>query len=174
MGYVVVDADEIAHRVLASKSSFVAACFGEQVLKQNGEVDRAKLGEIVFKDKKALLKLESIVSPGIRDEIFKKLKELNGAGEIFFVDIPLYFEKKEQYANLFNAVILIYAPAKTQLARLMARNSLDKAQASARIKAQMDIKKKQALADIVVQNLGSSDELRLKAKALLKSLKERV
>lgn len=168
-GYEVIDADTIAHEVLDEKALEVAKVFGASVLKCQG-IDRQRLGEIVFNAPDKLKALEAILSPSIKERILKRCEQANG---LFFVDIPLYFERISEYGGYFEGVVLIYAPKDIQLKRLMQRNSLSKASALARLNAQMDIEKKLALADIVVQNVAGLPQLERALEQMINLIKDK-
>ncbi|KKO52877.1 dephospho-CoA kinase [Paenibacillus sp. DMB20] len=160
-GALLVDADVIArevmlpgHPVLAE----VAAHFGQDILQTDGQLDRKKLGEIVFNDPKERLALNGITHPAIRREIRRQMEayEKSNPEQLVVVDIPLLYESELQ--SLFHKVMVVYVPRKTQLQRLMERDRLTEEQAKARLDSQMDIEQKKRMADYVIDNSGSMAE----------------
>ncbi|BCX78633.1 dephospho-CoA kinase [Campylobacter sp. 19-13652] len=171
-GFSVIDADIIAHKVLDKNADKVACEFGESVL-ENGRVDRARLGAIVFGDRAQLARLEAIVSMDIRDEIFSECGRLSALNLPYFVDIPLYFEKEQIYGGCFEEVVLVYAPKQVLLSRVKARNNLSDDEALFRIEAQIDIELKREKASIIIQNSGSLKQLQGECERLIALIKER-
>ena len=131
-GFSVIDADLIAHEQLEICKCEIVREFGEQILDEARKIDRKKLGAIVFREPKKLKNLEQILHPKIKAEIFFKASQLERLGQVYFVDIPLFFEKKERYAELKN-VAVIYAPKDILLSLLMSRNYLILDYAKARV-----------------------------------------
>ncbi|XP_071698201.1 dephospho-CoA kinase-like isoform X2 [Rutidosis leptorrhynchoides] len=168
-GFPVVDADVIARDVLKRGSGGwrkVVAAFGDDILADNGEVDRAKLGQIVFTDpsKRQLLNrlLAPYISYGILWEVFKLwIKGCN----IIVLDVPLLFE-----ANMdrwTNPIIVVWVDPETQLQRLMSRDRTSAQDAQNRINAQMPLDLKRSKADIVIDNNGSLEDLNENFKKIL-------
>ncbi|KAI3783157.1 hypothetical protein L2E82_13221 [Cichorium intybus] len=160
-GFPVVDADVVARDVLKKGTGGwrkVVAAFGEDILLENGEVDRPKLGQIVFTDpsKRQLLNrlLASYISYGILWEVFKLW--IKGC-KIIILDVPLLFEAKMD--RWTNPTIVVYIDPETQLQRLMARDRTSTQDAQNRINAQMPLDEKRSKADIVIDNNGSLEDL---------------
>ncbi|MBR8466136.1 dephospho-CoA kinase [Campylobacter sp. faydin G-140] len=152
-GYSVIDADKIAHEILNASADEVARLFGDRFIKTESSiktVDRKALGTAVFSDKSKLEKLENLLHPKIKDEIYKYSNELERLRVAYFADIPLFFERGNY--DKFNKVVLVYAPLKLLLKRVMARDNLDENATTQRLNTQMDIEKKLELADIVIDN----------------------
>ncbi|KAL4572108.1 hypothetical protein LXL04_018877 [Taraxacum kok-saghyz] len=160
-GFPVVDADVIARDVLKKGTGGwrkVVAAFGDDILLENGEVDRPKLGQIVFTDpsKRQLLNrlLSSYISYGILWEVFKLW--IKGY-KIIILDVPLLFEAKMD--TWTNPTIVVYIDPETQLQRLMTRDRTSTQDAQNRINAQMPLDEKRSRADIVIDNNGSLEDL---------------
>ena len=168
-GFSVIDADLIAHEQLEICKCEIVKAFGEQILDETGRIDRKKLGVIVFNEPKKLKNLEQILHPKIKAEIFCKASQVEGLGEIYFVDIPLFFEKKERYAE-FKNVAVIYAPKELLLSRLMSRNALSLEDAKARVELQMDIEQKKKMAKFVIDNSNDRENLELELEKFLKQI----
>ena len=168
-GFSVIDADLIAHEQLEICKGEIVREFGEQILDEAGKIDRKKLGAIVFREPKKLKNLEQILHPKIKAEIFFKASQLECLGQIYFVDIPFFFEKKERYAE-FKNVAVIYAPKELLLSRLMSRNALNLEDAKARAELQMDIEQKKKMAKFVIDNSGDRENLELELEKFLKQI----
>ena len=168
-GFSVIDADVIAHEQLEICKGEIVEVFGEQILNEAGKIDRKKLGAIVFNEPKKLKNLEQILHPKIKAEIFFKASQFERLGQVYFVDIPLFFEKKERYAE-FKNVAVIYAPKELLLSRLMSRNALNLEEAKARVKLQMDIEQKREMAKFVIDNSGDRENLELELEKFLRQI----
>ena len=168
-GFSVIDADLIAHEQLEICKCEIVKAFGEQILDETGRIDRKKLGDIVFNEPKKLKNLEQILHPKIKAEIFFKALQFERLGEIYFVDIPLFFEKKQRYAE-FKNVAVIYTPKELLLSRLMSRNGLNLEDAKARVELQMDIEQKRKMAKFVIDNSNDRENLQLELEKFLKQI----
>ena len=168
-GFSVIDADLIAHEQLEICKREIVCEFGEQILDEAGLIDRKKLGAIVFREPKKLKNLEQILHPKIKAEILSQASQLERLGQVYFVDIPLFFEKKERYAE-FKNVAVIYAPKELLLSRLMSRNGLNLEDAKARVELQMDIEQKKKMAKFVIDNSNDRENLELELEKFLKQI----
>ncbi|WP_149722675.1 dephospho-CoA kinase [Campylobacter concisus] len=168
-GFSVIDADLIAHEQLEICKGEIVREFGEQILDEAGKIDRKKLGAIVFREPKKLKNLEQILHPKIKAEIFFKASQLERLGQVYFVDIPLFFEKKERYAE-FKNVAVIYAPKELLLSRIMSRNALNLEDAKARVELQMDIEQKREMANFLIDNSNDRENLKLELEKFLKQI----
>ncbi|QIL50588.1 dephospho-CoA kinase [Weissella coleopterorum] len=153
-GYPVLDADVVSRELVRPGSIILQALarqFGLQILKDDGELDRSKLGNIVFGDEEKLKKLNSIMHPAINQELKKQAKILAQEGyDLIFLEIPLLFETKNAVG--VDRIIVVTLNPDEQLMRLVQRNHLTNTEAKQRIDAQLPIDQKEALADYVVQN----------------------
>lgn len=157
LGYSIINADKIGHQVLKEKSREVIDAFGEEILEE-GEISRAKLGKIVFKDQARLKELESILTLGIQEEIFRLCVIHEAQKKPFFVEIPILFEQRERYNFLH--CILIACSEKKQIERVCQRNQLSADEVRKRMATQMPLKEKIPLAWKIFENEGSKEELR--------------
>lgn len=160
LGAAIVDADEATHAVYAPGTpgfDAIVAEFGDAYVR-DGRIDRARLGELVFRDAGARMKLNAIVHPLVRQWMADRTVEAAEHGaEVVIQDVPLLFENDLQ--GLFSGVVLVYTPAELQLRRLVDRG-LSKSRASAIIAAQMPIDEKRRLTDLIVENSGSREDTR--------------
>lgn len=158
-----IDADLIAREAVRKDTPAyrdILAHFGPKVLQPDGEIDRKRLGAIIFKNPTEQRALERIVHPEVRKEINRGIAEIRQQtpSALVIVDIPLLFEAGMRQG--LDAVIVVYAPEHLQLERLMARDGLTRPEALARIRAQMPIESKKALATQVIDNSGSFESTR--------------
>lgn len=161
LGASVVDADEATHAVYAPGTDgfdAIVDAFGPEYVR-DGQIDRQRLGDLVFKDEAARLRLNAIVHPRVRDWMTARTAEAMDRGaEIVIQDVPLLFENGLQ--DLFSSTVLVYARPETQVARLVEQRGLPSDRARAILAAQMPIDQKRPLASIVIDNDGSLDETR--------------
>ncbi len=169
LGYEVIDADEVAHRVLDSQSEKIVHLFGESYV-HCGAVDRKKLGALVFGDNQKRKALENLLHPLIREDIEKIALALDDKKLTYLVDVPLFYETGRYDID---DVIVVYAPEKIQIQRLMARDSLSYSEARQRISAQISIEEKKDRATYLLDNSGSKKELLQSCLRVNKILKER-
>ena len=155
-GFKVIDCDLINHNLQKINMPIYNAikeAFGSSYFLDNKELDRKKLGELIFHNEDEKLKLNSISHPIIKEEV---LKEINKADGIVFVDVPLLYESK--FDSLCDKVICVYLNKETQIKRLMERDHIDYSYAKAKIASQMDLDQKRDLADYVIDSKGSFQE----------------
>jgi len=155
-GFLIIDADLIAHRLLDLHYKNIAAIFGEEYVEEK-KVLRKKLGSIIFSDEKNKLKLESFIHPLIQKEIEKEASVLEKMQKVYFIDIPLFYEKMHYPIS---KCLLIYTPKDTQLKRLMNRDNIDEKLALLKISNQMDIEEKKNKADYIIDNSRNLEELK--------------
>ena len=164
----IIDSDKIAHQVLTYDDVIdkIKKEFGEQISDQKGNIDRKKLGSIVFEDDKKRKLLESITHPKIFSLIDNKIKEYEENKEnIIVLDAPLLFETSLD--KKVDEIWVVYASKETQIQRIKERDKLNKKEAIQRINAQMDLDKKAENADIVINNEGSIKKLKKKITKLV-------
>jgi len=161
LGAAIVDADEAAHAVYAPGTEGFDAVvkeFGDEFVR-DGAINRATLGELVFRDPDALRRLNAIVHPRVRQWMADQTVAAVEAGaEVVIQDVPLLFENSLQ--GLFAATVLVYASPSRQLQRLIVQRGTAPERARAIIAAQMPIDEKRALADFVIDNDGSREATR--------------
>ncbi|AJO22282.1 dephospho-CoA kinase [Weizmannia coagulans] len=159
-GFTIVDADIAARKVVEPGEPAyeqIIEAFGEGILLQDLTLDRKKLGALIFADEALRMKLNSIVHPAVRAWMTReKDRAIENGKKTVFLDIPLLFESRLTY--MVERTILVYVDEETQLKRLMARNGLSEKEAQMRIRAQMPLSEKKALADAVLDNNGSLEE----------------
>lgn len=159
-GALIIDADLIARQVVAKKSSGlkqIVAKFGGEILTASGELDRKKLGKLVFSNKELLKALTDITGPLIRAEILREIEAAKKAQvKLVVLDIPLLFETG--YQTLCDKVMVVTIPSKLQLERVMKRDNLSAAEARKRIANQLPASRRNELADVLIDNSKSVAE----------------
>ena len=159
-GALIIDADLIARQVVAKKSSGlkqIVAKFGKEILTASGELDRKKLGKLVFSNKDLLKNLTDITGPLIRAEILREIEAAKKAQvKLVVLDIPLLFETG--YQTLCDKVMVVTIPSEVQLERVMKRDNLSAAEARKRIANQLPASKRNELADVLIDNSKSVAE----------------
>ncbi|XP_043699594.1 dephospho-CoA kinase-like [Telopea speciosissima] len=162
-GIPIVDADLVARDVLKKGTGGwkrVVAAFGPDILQENGEVDRAHLGQIVFSDPDKRQLLNRLLAPFISYGIFWEVFKLWIKGcKVIVLDIPLLFEAKRM-DRWSKPIIVVWVDPETQLQRLMTRDGISEQQARNRINAQMSLDWKKTQANIVIDNSGSHEEMK--------------
>lgn len=156
--YKVLDTDSVSHNLLKDSSvkKEISAKFEGFDIFEKSEISRPKLGKIVFENKNLRETLESILYPKITEEIHKFFNKTKNE-KMAFVSVPLLFEAK--FEKLFDKIILIYSDDKLRLERLMNRNGLTLEQAKNRLEIQTSQDKKLSLADYVIYNNSSLNDL---------------
>ena len=165
----IIDAD-VEARLAVDKGepgySKIVEHFGTEILLEDGSLNRAKLGEIVFRDEKQRAVLNGIVHPEVRNRMNKKQNEAIAQRHMAVIlDIPLLFENKLD--STVNKTILVYVDTETQISRLIDRNKLSFEQAKLRIEAQMPLQEKKALADRIIDNNGTVEDSQAQALQIL-------
>jgi dephospho-CoA kinase len=160
MNITIIDAD-VEARLAVEKGEpayqKIVAEFGNDILLTNEEIDRVKLGSIIFHNAEKRQLLNSIVHPEVRKRMNNQVEAAKEREEqVIILDIPLLFESK--LTHMVEKTILVYVDRDIQLKRLMERNDLSLEEAEARIKSQMPLSEKVALADDVINNNGSIAE----------------
>ena len=172
-GAIIVDADQVARDVVAPNSpglSDVMNEFGEEIIKNN-ELDREALGAIIFADPKRRKILEAILHPRIAVESARQIQAaLSKSSPMVLYDAALLVESGR--ADDFRPLIVVTASQHTQLERIVLRDGLNRDDARARLEAQMPVSDKAAVADYVISNDGSRDDLQEQVDQLWRTLIE--
>ncbi|MBM4762521.1 dephospho-CoA kinase [Bacillus sp. B15-48] len=171
MGITVIDAD-VESRLAVEKGekayNDIVRYFGKDILDENGVINRAKLGAIIFNDEEKRLVLNSIVHPAVRERMEEKKEQAIQKGEkVVVLDIPLLIEGENQYS--VDKILLIYVDEEMQLRRLMERNHFSVEEARSRINSQMPLKEKVKHADKVIDNNGTIEETAEQVKKIVSS-----
>lgn len=170
-GVPMVDADVLSREVVAPGTPGLAAVrrrFGPDAVRRDGTMDRVRIAQIVFKDKRARLDLEAIIHPAVQKAIDEFFATLPKRTPFAVADIPLLFETGRE--NQFNAVVVVACPRELQLQRLMERNKLSKEDAERRLNAQLPIELKVKKATHVIRTEGTFAETDQQVADLIKKL----
>lgn len=166
LGAVLIDGDALAREVVARGTPGLAQVveeFGAELLTDEGDLDRAALGRIVFSDEAARRRLEAITHPLIFER-YAELEAAAPAGALVVHDIPLLAESGR--AETFDEVIVVDAPTELQVERMMNDRGWTREEAESRIAAQASREDRLAIATIVIENSGSLDDLRAQVEAV--------
>jgi dephospho-CoA kinase len=157
LGALVIDADQLARAAIERGSDGfdeVVTFFGDSILK-DGNIDRRALGEIVFKDPKAKAKLEGIIHPIVRRDFEEAVASLKG-DQVLVYEIPLLYETNAH--ERFDLVITVESGMENRIARLRNRG-MHISEIEGRIAAQATREQRIEIADFLIENDGSEDEL---------------
>ncbi len=150
----IVDADKVARVVVEPGRETlqqIAAQFGDDVILEDGHMDRKKVGDMIFHDPTKRKQLNEIIHPAIRKEMLRQRdKHLSDGHPHVVMDIPLLFESGLQ--SYVENILVVSVSEENQLKRLMARNDLTEQEARARISSQLPISVKEKGADAVIYN----------------------
>ena len=171
-GAVVIRADELARQVIEKSTpgfDKVVSRFGNNILDEDGNIDRAKLATIVFSEQKSLEDLENIIHPLVREET-NRIMGRQTPETIIINEIPLLLEKQMQ--SLFDCLIIVISSEKNRLARLV-NNGFTQDQVKARMAKQVDDETRKASADYLIVNDGDLNQLEKDVEKIWQSLQER-
>ncbi|WP_142414759.1 dephospho-CoA kinase [Hathewaya massiliensis] len=174
-GVTVIDADKISreiYNIYPNLKNEIKNSFGEEFLDEKGNLKRRELGNYVFKFKGKRKKLEHIVMPYIKKEIFIRLKsyEENGV-EVCILDAPTLIENNLHKKMDVN--ILVYVDIKTQVSRVMKRDNLSYEDTLRRINAQLPLKKKKKKVQYIIDNSGDVKDSFLQLEEVLNDIQEK-
>ncbi len=159
LGATVIDADRVAHEVMRAGTPVhraVVEAFGEGILRPDGEIDRARLGAIVFSDPQALARLEAIVHPAVGEEVARRI----AAAPTPVVVVEAIKLIEAGMARICNSLWVTTCSPEEQVRRLMADRSLSREEAERRVNAQPPQEEKIARADVVIRTDGTIEETR--------------
>jgi len=175
MGAVTIDADKVGHEAFKPGTETwreVVAAFGKEILNPDGEIDRQKLGKIVFSDSQALARLNQIVHPRIYALAKAKIEDYRRRGVgVVVLEAPLLLEVgRPSLADEVDEVWVTVAPEAVVLKRLEKKTGLSQAQSRARIRSQLPSKERLKHADVVINTDCRLDELKAKVEKLWRRL----
>ena len=173
LGAVILNADEVGHEAFKSDTEIwreVVAAFGRQVLTPDGNIDRKKLGEIVFGNAESLSRLNQIMHPRMYDMIKAQLEEYRRQGmSVVVLEAPLLLEAG--WTSLVDEVWVTTASESTVLRRLHEQKGLSGEEALARIRSQLSSEERVKHANVIINTDCDLDELKSKVKELWQRLK---
>ena len=165
--YPVIDTDLISHKLLDVYKNQIIEEFKNFNILENNKINRKLLGNLVFSNSKLKLKLENILHPLIKTELYKFFEE-NKNAKYCFVSIPLIFEA--HFEDLFDKIIFIYAKDNLRLERLMKRNNLSLNDALARLNSQQSQDEKIKKSDYIIKNESDIQNLYAQIDKIIKAL----
>ena len=167
LGAGVISADEIGHETYKRGTQGwcgVVAEFGDSILTLDGEVDRGKLGAIVFKDDRKRSRLNAIVHPHIRTMVENRIRGLKESGGIVVIEAALLLEAN--WVSLADEVWVIVAHEEQVIERLQDRDQLDEEAIMLRIRSQMSEEERISRSDAVIDNSSTLEDLNDRIRAL--------
>lgn len=174
-GALIVDADRLGHESYrAGTETFrrVVETFGRDIVGEDGEIDRKRLGAKVFGDAGARKRLEAIVWPAIREMARERIEEARRQGvPVVVLEAAVLIEAGWQ--DLVDEVWVAEVEPETAIERLASRNGLSREQAEARLRAQLSNEERRRHADVVIENNGTLDDLRRRVDEAWARLRER-
>ena len=176
-GAVVVDADLLAREVVEPGTPGLAAIrerFGDAVISRDGSLDRPALGAIVFGDPAALADLNGITHPAVWRAALERFAqaEASDPDAVVVYDVPLLVEASADRPLRFDRIVVVEADRAERMRRLTVERGMSEADAERRIGAQADDEQRRAVADVVIDNNGSKDDLLRRVDALWGELRD--
>jgi dephospho-CoA kinase len=169
----VIDADLISREIMNDNNLLkkVFDTFGDNIKRNDGTLDRKKLGSIVFNDENKLVKLNSLTHPAIKEKIVKRISNIKLQNKnIAIVDAALLIEGN--FLDLVDKLIVITCDENIQIDRIINRDNITKEEAISRIKSQMSQSEKIKFGDYIIDNSGDRDDLIYNANKLITYIKE--
>jgi dephospho-CoA kinase len=173
-GAVVIDADKVGHEAYQPGTDTyqaLVAHFGNEIVAESGEIDRRKLGGIVFGDPQKRIELQDIVWPRMKEMMRGRLAQLRAEGiQVAVIEAAVLIEAS--WTDIVDEVWVVQVPEDVALARLMARNGLSAEDGRARIRAQLTNAERAAHAGVVIDNSDTVEEARARVDAEWANLNE--
>lgn len=159
-GAIIVDADQVARDVVEPGTPALAAlvdAFGAGIVREDGALDRAALGDIVFHDRNALAILSGITHPAVATESLSRIERARATDPdaVVVYDVPLLVEAGSSYP--FELIVVAQADEKTRIERLVSLRGMSESEAHARIQAQATDAQRRAVADVLIDTSGTLD-----------------
>lgn len=171
-----IDADMVSRDVLEEYPEvhdYIRATYGEEYFLPNGDLDRRAFGRRVFSDPKALADYEAVIMPFIIYEIKERFNYIEDATEDEYavLDAPLLFQVRDQ--DVYDVSITVEMDEELTIERVMERDGLDREEVIARISQQMPRVQRERLADYIITNNGTVEELKEKALQVLDEIRQK-
>jgi dephospho-CoA kinase len=175
-GAIVIDADTIGHEAYQPGTATQAAlieAFGREIVADSGEIDRRKLGAIVFADPAQRRRLQDIVWPRMKEMMRQRIADLRAAGaDVVVIEAAVLIEA--DWLDLVDEVWVVQVPEEIAMQRLMTRNGFSADDARARIRAQITNEERARHAQVIIDNSGSVEDARKQVQSEVQRLKSRV
>ena len=172
LGAVIIDADKVGHEAFEPDTEIwheVVAAFGREIVAESGEIDRTKLGPIVFGDPYALARLNAIMHPRMYDMMNVRIEEYRKQSiDVVVIEAAILIEAN--WTPLADEVWVATAPESAVLDRLEKQRGMDKEQTLSRIRSQLTTEERTKHADVVITNDGTLDDLKAKVAQLWEGL----
>ncbi len=172
LGAVILDADKVGHEAFKPNTQTwheVVAAFGKQIVTPSGEIDRKKLGEIVFSHPESLSRLNQIMHPRMYDMMQAQIEEYRRQGvDVVVLEAAILIEAN--WTSLVDEVWVTVAPEAVVLERLKQQRGLEEEQTLARIRTQLSSEERVKHADVIINNDGDLNEVKAKVKELWEKL----
>ena len=177
-GAVHIDADDVARRVVEPGTPALAAIaerFGEHLIRDDGSLDRAALGAIVFGDSDAREALNAITHPEVKKLTRSLIDEAARADPdaVVVYDVPLFVEARIGEAYDFDLVVVVHADVDTRIDRMVRLRGLTREEAQHRVRAQADDTERLAVADVVIDSGGTLEHTLEQTDRLWRTIRER-
>ncbi len=176
LGAFIVDADRAAHEVvLPGKKAWneILQIFGKEILQKSGEIDRERLGRIIFNDSAMRSILEEVVHPEVMRSMDEQISSIRSGfpDAVVILDVPLLIETGMH--NGVGEVIVVYCPEDMQITRLMLRDNISREEALAKVRAQISIEEKRRYATLLIDNSACRDNTRIQVEGFYIRLMEK-
>ena len=176
LGAFIVDADQAARDVVVPGMPAwekIVSIFGREILTSSGEIDRERLGNIVFNDAKMRSMLEEIVHPEVMRVMDEQITSIRTGypDAVVILDVPLLIETGMHTG--VSEVIVVYCPEDQQIRRLMVRDSISRDEALARVRAQLSIEEKRRYASLLIDNSNTREETRSQVIRVFETLRDK-
>ena len=173
LGAHVIDADRVVHGLLKAGTPThhrIVDAFGKQILGEDGEINRKRLGQIVFSDADRRAQLNKLTHPAVEAEIVGRISDLEQSNSrgIIIVDAALMIETGGY--RIFHCLIVVACSPALQISRIMSRDGLAEADARARMESQMPMEEKVKLANYVVDTSGTLQQIRDQVEGIFRDL----
>ena len=172
-GAVVVDADQIGHRVIEQTSvkQRLLESFGEEIVDQSGKVDRRRLGRKAFTDRDSYERLNQIVQPALSSALRREVEEIGRSGErIIAVEAAVLFEWGDKEA--YDVIVVVDADEEERIQRVIRQGRLTRDEIEKRMAFQLPSDAKRSMADYVIHNHGTLTDLEHEAESLWRELSD--
>lgn len=176
LGAFIVDADRAAHEVVLPGTKAwneIVRIFGKEILQKSGEIDRERLGRIIFNDSAMRSILEEVVHPEVVLSMDERISSIKSGfpDAVVILDVPLLIETGMQKG--VSEVIVVYCPEDMQITRLMVRDNISREEALAKVRSQISIEEKRRYASQFIDNSASKNNTRKQVKNAYDRLKEK-
>lgn len=162
LGGKVIDSDVVYRKItLPGKPCYneIISVFGNEVIAENGQLNRKKLADIVFNDKEKLLRLNTVTHKHVLNKISDEIDEVKDTGEFKFIALEVPLPAKEGFIDTVDAIWTIKSDISRRIHRIMQRGGFDRAKAKNIINSQMSDEEYDEIADVTITNNGTKAEL---------------